>query len=107
MIVEWWGTLLTIPDGWALCDGANGTPDLRDDFILCAGDSFDPADEGGSMLHTHSFSGNGHGHQLVSGTDIASGSGRFFLASMGAIWGTSSNNDQPPPYYALAYIMKL
>lgn len=31
MIVIWSGA--TIPTGWALCDGANGTPDLRGRFI--------------------------------------------------------------------------
>lgn len=27
----------TIPDGWALCNGQNGTPDLRDKFIVTSG----------------------------------------------------------------------
>jgi hypothetical protein len=32
-IVMWSGTVASIPQGWLLCDGQNGTPDLRDRFI--------------------------------------------------------------------------
>lgn len=34
VIVMWSGSISSIPKGWALCDGANGTPDLRDRFIV-------------------------------------------------------------------------
>ncbi len=33
-IIMWSGTNASIPPGWALCDGGNGTPDLTDKFIL-------------------------------------------------------------------------
>lgn len=36
VIVMWSGTVATIPSGWALCNGSNGTPDLRDRFIVGA-----------------------------------------------------------------------
>lgn len=39
MIVLWAGTSLSIPTGWHLCDGTNGTPDLRDQFIVGGGGS--------------------------------------------------------------------
>jgi hypothetical protein len=35
-IIMWSGTIATIPSGWALCNGSNGTPDLRDRFIVGA-----------------------------------------------------------------------
>jgi microcystin-dependent protein len=35
-IIMWSGTLATVPVGWALCNGANGTPDLRGRFIVGA-----------------------------------------------------------------------
>ncbi len=33
-IIMWSGTIASIPAGWALCNGANGTPDLTDKFII-------------------------------------------------------------------------
>lgn len=48
-IVLWSGILGDIPGGWALCDGNNGTPDLRDKFVMGAGGSTGNAlDTGGS-----------------------------------------------------------
>lgn len=35
-IIMWSGTIATIPTGWFLCNGSNGTPDLRDRFIVGA-----------------------------------------------------------------------
>lgn len=35
-IILWSGSVATIPDGYALCNGSNGTPDLRNKFILGA-----------------------------------------------------------------------
>ena len=34
MIIAWFGYLNQIPDKWAICDGTQGTPDLRNKFIL-------------------------------------------------------------------------
>ena len=42
MIVAYSGDVSSIPDGWALCDGTNGTPDLRGRFIF----GFNPNDQG-------------------------------------------------------------
>ena len=36
VIVMWSGTIATIPSGWLLCNGSNGTPDLRNRFIIGA-----------------------------------------------------------------------
>ena len=36
------------PSGWAFCDGNNGTPDLRDKFIVGAGTTYSSGDTGGS-----------------------------------------------------------
>ena len=35
-IIMWSGTIVTIPTGWALCDGTNGTPNLTGKFIVHA-----------------------------------------------------------------------
>ena len=34
VIFAWSGSITSIPNGWALCDGSGGTPDLRGRFIL-------------------------------------------------------------------------
>lgn len=47
VIVMWSGTLATVPSGWALCDGQNGTPDLRDKFIKGWHVGVDPGGTGG------------------------------------------------------------
>ena len=39
MILMWSGAANQIPIGWVLCNGQNGTPDLRDKFIVGAGSS--------------------------------------------------------------------
>lgn len=36
MIVMWSGSLSNIPTGWVLCDGNNGTPDMRNQFLAVA-----------------------------------------------------------------------
>jgi hypothetical protein len=67
--------------GWQLCDGTNGTADLRDRFIVGAGTSYAPGNTGGLNLnalsiaqlpahnhgvnespHVHGLNDFGHGH---------------------------------------------
>lgn len=38
-IIMWSGTIASIPAGWALCDGASGTPDLTDKFVISVASS--------------------------------------------------------------------
>lgn len=40
IVCLWSGAIVDIPAGWQLCDGTNGTPDLRDKFIIGAGDTY-------------------------------------------------------------------
>jgi hypothetical protein len=40
IISLWSGSIATIPSGWLLCDGSNGTPDLRDRFVVGAGTTY-------------------------------------------------------------------
>lgn len=54
IISMWSGSSASIPDGWYLCNGLNGTPDLTDKFIIGAGGvNYDPGDEGGAATHSH------------------------------------------------------
>ena len=38
MIMLWSGSIGSIPSGWTLCNGSNGAPDLRNRFVIAAGD---------------------------------------------------------------------
>ena len=35
-IIMWSGTIASIPSNWSLCNGSNGTPDLRNTFVIGA-----------------------------------------------------------------------
>jgi microcystin-dependent protein len=84
VILLWSGSIATIPGGWALCNGSNGTPDLRDRFVVGAGSTYSVGATGGANTvtldatqipsHTHTVtttgttsSENAHSHTF-SGT---------------------------------------
>lgn len=75
VITMWSGSVLGVPTGWALCNGANGTPDLRDRFVVGAGSSLSPGQFGGNVslttssagTHTHSGSTSSTGAHTHSG----------------------------------------
>ncbi|MGY3187278.1 hypothetical protein [Lysinibacillus sp. TE18511] len=48
IIVMWSGSISDIPKGWVLCDGTNGTPDLRDRFVMGAVSDLEIGEMGGS-----------------------------------------------------------
>lgn len=52
VILMWSGGTGDIPAGYFLCDGTNGTPDLRDRFMLGAGGTADPHEVGGTLAYT-------------------------------------------------------
>jgi len=79
-ILMWSGLIANIPSGYKLCDGTNGTPDLRGKFIIGAGGSYNPTATGGAATvtleianlpsHTHTFTGTanasgGHSHTIT------------------------------------------
>lgn len=72
IITLWKGSVASIPTGWALCNGAGGTIDLRDRFVVGAGNSYNPGVAGGSTTatlstsnlpsHNHGVNDPGHAH---------------------------------------------
>lgn len=50
-IIAWENSAL--PSGWVVCDGLNGTPDLRDKFVRGAGIDGDVRAAGGAATHSH------------------------------------------------------
>lgn len=133
VIVMWSGSVASIPAGWFLCDGGNGTPNLRDRFVVGAGSTYSPGATGGSanaivVAHTHTatsvVSDPGHTHSYNSPTGFDDGgftgsvvnsiapdttgsstTGITVSTTVNSA-GSSGTNANLPPYYALAYIMK-
>ena len=93
MILMWSGSVTEIPRGWALCDGTNGTPDLRGKFVLGAN-----AETGQAL-----GSSGGASSQSLSGTT----GGRIPQWSSARSGGLGSSIPTIPPFYSLAYIMKV
>lgn len=173
-IIMWSGSIASIPSGWNLCDGTNGTPDLRDRFVVGAGSTYAVGATGGATSGTtssngaHTHTGDtgsttltsdqipAHTHTGTTDTSGAhkhgitwtqyqqgTGTGRQYYTPFDAGGGTADNGvvsagdhthtfttdstgggqghthtissdgahthtvDTVPPYYALAYIMKL
>lgn len=117
---------VNIPDGWRLCDGNNGTPDLRKKFICGAENDvrsdFKLNNEGGSKTkeltlenippHTHKVSiDTASGDAALannSGTHVWS---KPLYSNTGSAGGAASGKAVPfdimPPYYCLYYIIKI
>jgi hypothetical protein len=140
MILMWSGTIATIPSGWYLCNGSNGTPDLRNKFIIGAfSDTSSVAystitgantQTGGtkdaivvSHTHTATVTDSGHSHTVPYAQADAIGGGGAQPAYRGtstsntstvttgitvanSTTGSSGTDQNLPPYFALAFIMK-
>lgn len=64
-IIGWFG--VSIPSGWAACDGTNGTPDMRNLVVLGAGGTFANGATGGSLAAGSTGSAGGHSHTGATG----------------------------------------
>jgi microcystin-dependent protein len=133
--IPWSGSIGSIPAGWAICNGTNGTPDLRDRFVVCAGGGYAVGATGGqadttlvSHTHTATVTDPTHSHAQSGWTANLGGpntqgftnSSPYYVgvdgvntaaASTGisvgiSTTGSPATNGNLPPYYALAYIMK-
>ena len=117
-IIIWSGASNAIPTGFLLCDGSNSTPDLRDRFIVGAGNSYSVGATGGAnsvTLTTAQIPSHNHSIQIRLGKDDDNFSfNQGFSSDAPTSGGTfNSNNtgggqshENRPPYYALCYIMK-
>jgi hypothetical protein len=75
-IIMYSGSLANIPTGYVICDGTNGTPDLREKFIMVAGPNYPHKSSGGSVgtgavttsvSGSHSHGGATVGHAITWG----------------------------------------
>lgn len=58
-IALWLGSLSSIPVGWKLCDGSDGTPDMRDRYYKNPA-SASASTTGGSNTHSHGAQSHSH-----------------------------------------------
>ena len=63
-IMLWSGSIASIPSGWYLCNGTNGTPNLMDRFVVGAGSTYPVGAAAGSadaivVSHSHTASSGG------------------------------------------------
>lgn len=102
LIVMWSGSIASIPAGWAFCNGASGTPDLRNQFVIAA--SEDDAGVATAIINgtRQQFGGDiDHDHTLQAGDRMLD------IAPAGDTGITTDAKFNYPPCFALAYIMKL
>ena len=122
VIVMWSGSANNVPSGWALCDGGNGRPDLRNRFIVGAGDSYGVGATGGAasvtltkeQMPSHSHNLTMYGGDLVGAWKD---SNNFFMTwtkydrnsntKVTDATGGGQAHENRPPYYALCFIIKL
>ncbi|SCW29981.1 phage tail protein [Ancylobacter rudongensis] len=104
-VIMWSGDPKDVPAGWALCDGSNGTLDMRARFPVGAdGGSFGLGKPGGSASHNHAIV---HNIELKA-TRLADGK-LFEVLSPGIleIRCVTDHASNLPPYRSLHFLMKL
>lgn len=157
-IIMWSGTIASIPTGWSLCNGANGTPNLIDRFVVGANTSTGDTTYPGLSVGATGGSADAvvvdHSHDVNLTTNQRGGlvrwepstpdpnvqtiSGEAILTDLGNVGdkeetdagnnghrlqldtrhthtvigatdseGVSKVNANLPPYYALAFIMRV
>ena len=134
MILMWSGSVGDIPAGWKLCDGNNGTPNLKDKFIVAAGGKYSVGNTGGQdqvtltvdqmPSHNHGVTDPGHTHKVTVPSKTGESDnaddrdvrvpGSSTITSASSKTDISINNtgggksfDNRPAYYALCFIMKV
>ena len=109
-IILWSGAANAIPTGFVICDGNNSTPDLRNRFVVGAGDSYAVGATGGATTDTVSITISG-----TTGAESTYGGGCKIYPTPHSnrpyhnhsfSGSDSATVDTLPPYYALCYIMK-
>ncbi len=118
-IILWSGSIVSIPTNWHLCDGTNGTPNLQNQFVVGAGNSYAVGATGGESTHTLTITETpSHQHEQASGLVGTFGSGASIThgtyantatsaADLTSSVGGGGAHNNLPPYYALAYIQRV
>lgn len=122
-ILMWSGKADQIPSGFALCDGQNGTPDLRGRFVLGSDSSHAIGSKGGSLTvqlkeanlpaHSHTYSaeeyslGDNDLLQVNMTSSTRAVKSQLSVSDVTSTTGSGQAFSILPPYYTLCYIMKV
>lgn len=103
--------------GWAICNGQNGSPDLRDQFIVGAGNKYALNQQGGNAsvtLTPQQIPSHSHSYYITQGNNTLGwgykGSTDYSFGNVASTTGNSGGGepfDNRPPFFALLYIMKI
>lgn len=88
-IILWFGNAADVPAGWQVCDGTNGTPDLRNRYVKGCDADGNLGNVGGALTHSHT---------LIAGSNVAAGTD---------LSNTTDAANHEPPWRKIYYIMKL
>ncbi len=111
MILMWSGAAAAIPEGWILCDGTNGTPDLRNQFVRATASGEEPGTTGGSATHVHTADPPPSNGSFPS-SDVAQGAGDPNLPgdthshALDVPQFNTGSGSSIPPYVELVYVMR-
>lgn len=84
VITMWSGTSTDVPTGWTLCDGNNGAPNLQDQFVVGAGNTYTADATGGQdsvTLSTTQIPSHDHGNGTLAVASHDHGNGTLSVAS--------------------------
>ncbi len=111
MIAFWSGPLSSLPEDWAVCDGAEGRPDLRDRFVRgTLAEEVPGVSIASTLAHTHSLDPP----QISSSTTVEPAEYAYVGDFLVASWVHGHNVDIPafesgetnamPPYHELVFV---
>lgn len=115
-ILAW--TNASVPDGWAVCNGENGTPDLRGWFVRGASEAGEVGSTGGVARVTLTVEQiPSHSHEYAYPATMTAGKNHFDDDD-GHVWRTTTTrttdstggglaHENRPPFFALYYIMRV
>lgn len=108
-MMMWPFAIADIPNGWVLCDGNNGTPNMDDRFVYGTSDPGQVGNTGGVTEHDHTFTSDTHFHSILPGvpTNTELGTGVKSVTTQVVVNGTTDIHHHRPPFMRIPFIMKV
>jgi hypothetical protein len=114
VIIAWNAKSGAVPAGWAICDGTNGTPDLRRRFLMGVATLADVGQTAGSAAHRHSvIGGTSTARSKPDGWGLGANANRSSSPSVTGLdhshsfTAVSTEESNIPPSYTVIFLMKL